>query len=99
MNPNRRKNDQSLKEAIQQLISAYRLNGKLNEAKIVSSWEKIMGKGIAARTRNIYVRKGVLFLTIDSAPLKQELFMGKAKIVDLLNQEVGEEFIKEVIFQ
>jgi hypothetical protein len=45
------------------------------------------------------VRKGVLYLQILSAPLKHELSFAKDKIRALLNEHLGEEFIKEVVIR
>ena len=38
-----------------------------------------MGKAIANYTKDIKLRKNKLYLTIESAPLKQELSFGKEK--------------------
>jgi hypothetical protein len=58
-----------------------------------------MGKTISTYTSNISVRKNVLYLTILSAPLKQELSYAKDKIKLRLNEELGEEFIREVVIR
>ena len=62
-------------------------------------WEKLMGKTISTYTSNIRLRKNVLYLTILSAPLKHELSFGKEKIKSLLNDEIGEEVVKEVVIR
>ncbi len=95
----KKKNQQSLKEVIDHLLDTYQLRTKVNEAKVVAAWPRIMGAAIANRTDFIGVRRGILYLKINSAPLMQELFYAKEKIVQLMNEEVGEEFIKEVIFR
>jgi len=95
----KKKNDQSLQEALQQMLQQYRLTPQLNESRVKMLWEKLMGKTISTYTSNIQVRKNVLYLTILSAPLKHELSYGKEKIRTLLNDELGEEFIKEVVIR
>jgi len=85
-------------DAIQQLLNAYRLEGKFDETKLISSWSKIMGKPIASRTSRIFMKNDVLFVELTSAPLKHELNMSKQKITDLINQELGKPIVKEVIF-
>ena len=47
----------------------------------------------------IMVRKGVLYISILSAPLKHELSYAKDKIRDLMNAELGEDFIKDVVIR
>ena len=96
---NSRKADiQPLKETLQALVNAYKLQGKLNEVTIVESWEKIMGRAIALKTQQLYFRDGKLFVHLTSAPLKHELTMAKTKVIELINAEVGMQAIKEVVF-
>jgi len=87
-----------LKEGLEALVRAYRLQGKLNEVTVVSSWERVMGKAVALKTQEVYVNKGRLFVRLSSAPLKHELLMAKTRVAELINAEVGEVVVKEVVF-
>ncbi len=80
------------------MLKAYRLQGKLNEVTVVASWEKVMGKAVALKTQEVYVSNSKLFVRLTSAPLKHELVMAKTRVMDLINDEVGETVIKEVVF-
>lgn len=95
----KRQNDQTLGEVLKNWIDENRLQSTLHETKIRQIWGKLMGKTIATYTSGISVRKNVLYLTILSAPLKQELSFSKDKIVRLMNCELGEEFIREVVIR
>ncbi|WP_022825577.1 DUF721 domain-containing protein [Hymenobacter norwichensis] len=88
----------SLKDSITALLKAYRLQGKLNEVTVVASWEKVMGKAVALKTKEVYVSNSKLFVRLTSAPLKHELVMAKTRVMELINSEVGEAIIKEVVF-
>ncbi len=92
-------NEQSLKQVLKSMVETYRLKARLNQTKIQRSWETVMGAAIAKYTREIKIRKNKLFITIDSAPLRQELSFGKEKIAKLMNQELGEDFIQEVVIR
>ena len=92
-------NEQSLKNAIGDFLKTANLSGKLAEQKVIDGWEKIMGKMIAKHTRQISIYDKKLFLQIDSAPLKQELFYSREKIIKMMNEEAGEEVIKEVVIR
>lgn len=87
-----------LKEALEALVRAYRLGGKLSEVTIVASWERIMGKAVALKTQEVYISKGKLFVRLSSAPLKHELIMAKTRVLELLNKEAGTQVITEVVF-
>lgn len=87
-----------MKDAIDAFLKTFSLEKQYNETYIPAYWEKIMGKAIASRTNQLYVRGNTLYLKLDSAPLRNELFMAKTKLIDLLNKEIGEKIIEEVVF-
>ncbi len=95
----KKKNDLNLQDAMKEMIQEYRLAPQLNETKVRTLWHDLMGKTISTYTSNIQVRKNVLYLTILSAPLRHELAFAKDKIRTLLNEELGEEYIKEVVIR
>jgi hypothetical protein len=95
----RSSNEESIKDVIEQLIRTYQLGDKLNQVKLLHSWERIMGEVISKRTDKIILKDGILFLHLNSAPLKEELTYGKEKIKNLLNEELGGDFIKEVLIR
>jgi len=93
----RNNNDRPIKDVINELLESYKLKPQISELKIIDLWKKIMGAAIANRTQNIYVRNNKLYLHTDSSTLRHELIMARAKIQEMLNKEMGEEFIQEVI--
>ena len=95
----RKSNEESLKEVLKAWIDSSNLKPKLNQTKIVKYWEDLMGPTIAGYTSQIFVVKNKLYIYIESAPLKQELNYAKEKIKSLMNEELGEEFILEVIIR
>ncbi len=95
----RNSNEESLKQVIEQLIKTYQLGDKLNEVRLLHSWERIMGEAISKRTSKINFKDQKLFIHLTSAPLKEELTYGKEKIKILLNEELGGDFIKEVVIR
>ncbi|ELR69690.1 hypothetical protein C900_04667 [Fulvivirga imtechensis AK7] len=95
---NARSGERSLKSAITEMLNTYNLKRKYDAANVIASWEKLMGKTIANRTGKIFVKKQVLFVEIQSAPLKHELNMSKSKILDIFKREFGEGVVDEVIF-
>ena len=92
-------NEQHLKDAISEFLKVSRLSGKLAEQKVIDGWEKLMGKMIANHTKQISISNKRLYLSLDSAPLKQELFYSREKIIKMLNEEAGEEVVREVVFR
>lgn len=94
----RKSNEITLKEAIESLLKAYKLTGKLNETRLISSWDKVVGNHISRHTGELYIKGGILFVKLDSAALKNELSMAKTKLVINLNCAAGINVITEIRF-
>jgi len=95
----RKTNESSLKEVIDQLLEQYKLRDRLNELKIRKSWELIMGQAINKRTNNIRIKDDTLLINVTSAPLREELQYQKSKILELMNKELGGEYLKTIVIQ
>lgn len=95
----RKTNEQSIKEVLKDLVETYRLKTKLNQAKVEELWEKMMGKTVTQHTTELRIRNQKLYVTVDSAPLRQELSYSRADILTKLNTELGESFLKEVLIK
>ncbi len=95
----KKSNEHTLKEVLQAMVEAYRLKPKLHQTKVKSIWEKVMGATISRYTTDIKVRNKKLYLNISSAPLRQELTYGREKIKKMINEEIGEEYIEEVVIR
>lgn len=91
-------NDKSIGEVIKEIVETYHLEGKLNEMKVIQSWEKTVGEMIARHTKDLYMKKGKLFVRVDSPALKNELGYNTSLIIEKLNQEAGGKVVDEIIF-
>ena len=95
----RSSNQYTLKEAIEAYIKKFDRFGKFRRAAIISAWDEEMGPLIKKHTKNVYVNKDKLIVYLNSPVLKNELNMGRSKIVKILNDKVGVEVIKEVVIR
>lgn len=93
----RKSNETTLAEAMQMMLNEFRLGTELHERRIQGLWHTLMGKTISTYTSGVTVRKKVLYLSIISAPLRQELSYSKDKIRTLINKELGEEYLEDVV--
>ena len=90
-------NTMHIGQAIQQLLTKYHIKSKFDEANLVSSWERLVGKPIAKRTKKVYIRNKVLFVELNSPSLKHDLSLHKSKILDILKKEFGNEAVQEIV--
>ena len=89
----------SMGDALKQFLNHSRLKGSLQALQIEDVWEQIMGKTIARYTDKIKIHGNTLYISSSVAPLKQELLYQKEKIIQRVNEALGERVIKEVVIQ
>jgi len=95
----KRSNDQSIKEALSQMLRDLRLDERVNEERLKKKWEALFGKLIMKYTKQIRVKDKKLFLSIDSASLKQELLFNKQKMIDRINAEIAPGMIEDIVLR
>lgn len=98
-NKARKTNTTTMKEAVYDLLNTYRIKNKYDEAHIVQAWGDLMGEEVAKRTEDVYIKDHAIFIKVSSPPLRNELLMQKTDILRRLNQNLGKEKLKEVIFR
>ena len=94
----RKKDAAPLADAFQDLLKAYRLEDTYQEKLLISSWHELVGKTIADRTSNVYIKDKKLFVKITSGPVKKELQLNKSKVIALIESQIGKGIVEDVIF-
>lgn len=87
----------SLQDAIQQFLQKSRLKSGIQALRIEEIWEQVMGKTIAKYTDKIQIINHTLYITSSVAPLKNELLYQKEKIIERVNDALGEKLVRDVI--
>jgi predicted nucleic acid-binding Zn ribbon protein len=99
MNENKRNsNEAPLGDIIEKLMRAYGLENKMKEYDVISAWPELMGPAVANRTKEIRIQNGILYLTMDSAVMREELQHGKQIIIHRVNEKAGKELIRDIWF-
>ena len=89
----------SLQDAIQQFLQKSRLKTGIQSLRIEEIWEQLMGKTIAKYTDKIQIINHTLYITSSVAPLKNELLYQKEKIIERINEAMGEKLVKDVVIK
>jgi predicted nucleic acid-binding Zn ribbon protein len=88
---------QHIGDAIKDLLRQYQLKPKFDEANLVASWEKLVGKPVARHTLRIYIRNKVLFIELDSPSMKSDLSFHKNHLLKTIEAEFGKDVLKEIV--
>lgn len=95
----KRTNAETIGQIIKNYLEAEKLDGKMNELRVAELWADVVGPGVNRYTVNRYVKDGCLYVRLSSAPLRNELMLGRSILVKRLNEAVGHEVIKDIIFR
>ncbi len=86
-------------EIINQLLRQQQLDDKLLQNRACQLWPVVMGRGIDNLTSSVTARGGVMTVAVTSAPLRNELLLLRASIIQRINEQLGSEVIHEIIFR
>ena len=67
--------------------------------QLMDAWEEVAGSAVKRFTKKLYVKDKVLFVQLTSAVARQELQMRRAVLLEKLNNKIGLEVIKDIIFR
>ncbi len=95
----RKSNTQPIEDVIREYLKEMNIDQKLKEVGIVSQWEKLMGKTVAVRTSQIYIRNHILYIHVTSSVLKNELLMMRQAIIEKINEEAGEKIVEQIVIK
>jgi len=94
---NKKDEFQSVGQAIRDLLNSYKLTSRFDEARLLDSWEVMVGKPIARRTKKLFIKNKVLFVEFDSPTMRHDFSFHKAHVLELFRKEFGEGVITEII--
>lgn len=97
MEKSKRGSTQSVGDAFRELIRAYNLTARFDEASLANSWERLVGKPIARRTKRLTVRDKVLFIEFDSPAIRQDILLHKTRVLEILSREYGTGIITDIV--
>ncbi len=83
-------------DLVDKLLKGLGLDDRLQQYRALIIWESVVGPQIAARTRPVRIREGVLEVNVDQPTWMQQLQLMKPKILAQLNDELGKATIKDL---
>jgi len=95
----RKSQTKPIHEIVQEYLKELQIDRKLKEVHLISQWESVMGKTVAVRTRELFIRNHVLYVEVTSAVLKNELLMMREAIIEKLNENAGEKLIEKMVIK
>lgn len=85
----------SISQALVAYIRESGLEQSVLDVQIEEVWPKVMGETVRKLTRSVEVRDGVLYVRVNSAALKTQLFENRFELIRKLNEAVGATALKD----
>ena len=76
-----------------------KLSKGINRNNIKDTWLKVMGPGVNSYTYAIQLKGTTVYVALSSAIIREELSYGRQKIIKMLNEELGENLVKDLVFR
>ena len=83
-------------DLVDKLLKGLGLDDRMQQYRALVIWEQVVGPQIAARTRPVRIREGILEVNVDQPAWMQQLQLMKPKILAMLNAELGKATIKDL---
>ncbi|AEM69322.1 protein of unknown function DUF721 [Allomuricauda ruestringensis DSM 13258] len=88
-----------LSEALSEFIQENKLQKGMDRVDTREAWVKLMGNGVNNYTTAVELRNETLFISLSSSVLREELSLGKSKIIKMINEELGKELVKKLVLR
>lgn len=92
-------NQSTVGELIKAFYEEKRGPGYLDEVKIIKGWSGVVGSFIAQYTKDLFIKDGVLLVRLTSDSLRTELGYSKSLLLKNLNNLVGYDLLKDIVFK
>ncbi len=89
----------SLGELARQELAIPGLAERLREAEIWRLWPEVVGATVSSRARPLRIIKGTLTVAVSSGPWMQELRYLSSMMREKLNDRLGSEVVREIVFK
>lgn len=95
----RRTKPATIGEILQEFFSRPYVAAKVAEGKLPDFWQEIVGENVAAMTTEFRLVNHILYVTIASSVVRQELFYKRDILVEELNRRAGIRLVNAMIIR
>jgi len=96
----RRRNAQTIGEVLQDFFNDNtELRKRILEIRVKRAWGEVLGPMIQQYTRNIYIKNNILYVSLTSSVLRNELTLSRNKLIKSLNDYAGSPVIHNIVIR
>lgn len=95
----KKNNTENVSGVILQYLRETGLETPLNEHRLIQAWGTVLGPAVSKYTKELKIYNQVLFVTVSSAAMRNELMMRRTELVSRLNSHVGAQVITQIVLR
>lgn len=88
-----------ISDILKEFVDTNKLQSGLDKVDVREAWTKMMGNGVNNYTTDVKLDRDVLYVSLSSSVLREELSYGKQKIIDMLNEAIGKDVVKKLVLR
>lgn len=86
-------------DILKQVIEQNKLEAGLDVVNVRNTWKNLMGNGVNSYTTEIQLKGNTLYVALSSSVLREELSLGKEKIIRMINEELRKEVVTQLVLR
>ena len=72
---------------------------KIAEGKLPEFWREIVGEHVANLTHDVRLERGILYISVSSSVVRNDLFYRRDQLAQLINQRAGVQLVNAVVIR
>ncbi|MGL5111207.1 MAG: DUF721 domain-containing protein [Flavobacterium sp.] len=92
-------NQNTVGDVLKHIIEANKLQTGLNQIDVREAWKNLMGNGVNSYTKDVVLKGSILYVSLTSSVLREELSHGKSKIIAMINEELRRDVVRDVVLR
>jgi len=86
-------------DILKQVIEQNKLEAGLDVVNVRNTWKNLMGNGVNSYTTEIQLKGNTLYVALSSSVLREELSLGKEKIIKMINEELRKDLVSHLVLR
>lgn len=94
-----RKDVVTIGDVLRECLEKSSMQGRLDEVRACDAFSLVVGTHLASLCHRPYMRNGVMTVGTSNASLRSELNMRRGGIMKGINEIIGKDVVKEILFR
>lgn len=86
-------------DVLRECLEKSSMQGRLDEVRACDAFSLVVGSHLASLCHRPYIRNGVMTIGTSNASLRSELNMRRGGIMKGINEIIGKDVVKEILFR